>query len=234
MLAEYERRIVAKAEANAATLPGPLKNAFLASPLEVGWITLEVATAAHIIVLDHIGSPFFKALFADEETRQSLSATCDDVCQAAFVFASPISVVREELTRGRESFRAAAMSQIADKCSPDDIPKLEASVVKLLTDGISTWIGYEAKATPEDGTVTHRSPGGSDDGLCWWLNLLCRVARTFPQFSWKEIQDEMPLAKLWALHAWSVENDSWGGAERSTPGYVGQELKERLKAKEKA
>jgi len=155
--AEIEKRAAAKAEANAAALPGPLKNAFDAEPIAVAGFTLEVPKASHMTVLDRIGSPLYKALFSDEEARKSLVASHEDIYEAIFVFTRPIAVVRAELRKGREAFREAACVAIADQCSPIEIPNLEAAVVKNLTDAISTWIGYEAKG-PEDGTTFTKPP----------------------------------------------------------------------------
>jgi len=53
------------------------------------------------------------------------------------------------------------------------------------------------------------------------------VSREF-RIPLREVEEELPLAKLWALYAWSIENNPWGSAERTSLGYVGQELKERL------
>lgn len=64
------------------------------------------------------------------------------------------------------------------------------------------------------------------------MNKLCRLLRTYPQFSEDFVLRKIPGAKTWVYYNWAFSNDPWiqlGGVTPKGDGYIGMEVQDLMR-----
>lgn len=163
LLDKHERLVNATAVANATPLPGPLAGAFDPRPLQVAGLTLVPVVAYHLTLLQLLDSPIFLAATLPEDKRAGMKVDHESVYEAIFLFTRPVAECRRLFKRGREVFREAALTEIADRLPAPQVPAIERAVMQHLVNAFSTAVGHQL-AAGDDGTVFTPPPAEPTTG----------------------------------------------------------------------
>lgn len=184
-LAKLCDRAGANAEAAAAPLPGPMRDAFAADPLKVHGFTLQPVTFGHDAILERISSPLLKIIaiyrrvlkkhlvgksaeeidmrsIAEETTRlieDEIKSDPEENAETVFVFLHNPPKLRAMLNKGRQFFREQVMAELGDKHHPAVINDLARAVAAHYMASFATAVQYQR--APEDGEEGFPSPPSS-------------------------------------------------------------------------
>jgi len=163
------------AEAHAATLPGPLREAFAGSPQGLYGLTFLPVTAGLAAMLERINSPLlptFQIVVSNRDKpkaevlrllNRKVKAKPEDFAETVFCFLHPPAELRGLLDKGRVAFREAAMAELADRMTVFQVARLYEAVTKYYLECFVTAVSYEA-APQEGGTVFTQPPAGPTTG----------------------------------------------------------------------
>jgi hypothetical protein len=173
--AERQGRLAA---AQATPLPGPLAEAFADGKRKVCGFEMLPVVAAHMVILQQIGSPMLKLAriflqtkelteaerekrileetekdrLARGETEGESAARLDvETVETFFVFITPPAEMRRLLLKGRPTFREAAMERVMDRLAPIELAELRVAVGAHFASAFATRVEYEAPPS-DDGS----------------------------------------------------------------------------------
>jgi len=145
------------AQANAAPLPGPLREAFASDPPQILGLRLQPITATHIAALTRINNPFVTGIalgfaHAAAKTRKEKNAiaakvaampvTLEDTVEVLYLFTLAPAEVRHKLTHGPKRIREEAVA-LLDGLPPVPLDWLGAALAQHYTRSFETRVKYE-------------------------------------------------------------------------------------------
>ncbi len=142
--------------ANRDPLPGALMDTFGDGPVEVAGFTVRKFVAGDYIVLKMLNSPIYQLILGDKDAEFSE----ESLIELCYILTRPAGEARK-LAHDPATFRATAMSLVADKVSIQQLTDLNAAVMSRLTTHNSTVLTHsagEAKVGERFLTVTAESP----------------------------------------------------------------------------
>ena len=187
---KHARRTEGRAAANAAALPGPLREAFAGEPRRVsarvdGALvehTLKPVTAGLEAVLTRIDSPLlptFGVILSHrgrpeaeirKELNKRIKPNAEAIPETVFCFIKAPAELRAILDKGRVAFREAAMGELGDRMGAVDMARMYEVCSEHYAAAFLTAISHQA-APPEDGTVFTKPLAGPVTGSAGGSNL---------------------------------------------------------------
>lgn len=160
--------------AQAAILPGALREAFAGEPAQAGGYQLQPVTLGLTASLERIKSPLLEVIRIMRETfsRDSGAEISTDerlarikekvgtlkfeeeqIAETIFIFMRPPGRVRKLLDSGRDKFRETAMEELGDKLHPTQMAALQRACAQHYVQSFATIIGYGTPPSEGDGLV---------------------------------------------------------------------------------
>ena len=178
-LAKHAARSESGAMAQAAGLPGPLREAFAGvPPRDLYGFKLQPVTAGLEAVLTAVDSPLLPSFGIilsmrgkpEKEVKAALARKIkpkpECFIETVFCFVKPARELRALLDKGRVAFREAAMAELGDKLNPLQVSLLYQAASEHYAQAFITAISYEA--APQEGggfpSPPAETPTGSAGG----------------------------------------------------------------------
>lgn len=156
----YQKRVRARADANADPVPGPLAAVFDPEPLAVAGLVLQPVTIAQVLILRRLNTATYRQFAEAQKPAEARlpieEGDGEELFEEIFVFTTPIQTIRAALAKGRPHFREAALQATADKIPLPLFPAVRELVVAHLIASASTGVGY-GKAAREGDEENFRS-----------------------------------------------------------------------------
>jgi len=181
----YGAEVAARAErlalvdrANAATLPGALREAFAGDPPSLHGFTLQPVTMGLHPILVRINSPLLEVvrimreeLSREDETdmaarqqravaraAKEVQAEEETVIETVYCFVTPAARLRELLRQGKEKFRETVMREFGDKIHPAQFADLQQLISTYYVKSFITAIQHKAADGQGGGSPVFTAP----------------------------------------------------------------------------
>jgi hypothetical protein len=108
-----EKSAAARAAANQAVLPGPLREAFLPQTLHAAGLALRAVVPSDYGILEALDSPLLEIIRG--KTESDLRWTTDQIWELVFLWTRPVAEARAALTLKPQDFAASRTLAAADR-----------------------------------------------------------------------------------------------------------------------